>query len=130
VPLVVLLLTLCPVAALHFGGPDLPARTLLWFGFLWALVFILTGIFEEFAIRGYPQFTLARSMGFWPAVIITSLILALAHAGNSGEAIVGLVAVFGDGLLACLMLRRTGDLWFPIGFHFAWTTARVYLRGT
>ena len=90
-----------------FGGPELPTSALLRFGVVWALVFILTGIFEEFAVRGYPQFTLTRSVGFWPAAIITSLILSLAHAGNSGEAMLGLVEVFAVGLLACLMLRRT-----------------------
>jgi membrane protease YdiL (CAAX protease family) len=92
-------------------------------------VFILTGIFEEFAVRGYPQFTLARSVGFWPAAVITSLMLGLAHAGNSGEAMLGLIGVFAVGLLACLMLRRTGDLWFPIGFHFSWDYAESFIFG-
>jgi membrane protease YdiL (CAAX protease family) len=73
-----------------FGGPELPTSALLRFGVVWALIFILTGIFEEFAVRGYPQFTLTRSVGFWPAAIITSLILSVAHAGNSGEAMLGL----------------------------------------
>ena len=129
VPLVLLLLTLRSLGDLDFVGPELPIRTLLRFGLLWALVFILTGIFEEFAVRGYPQFTLTRSIGFWPAAVITSLILGLAHAGNSGEAILGLIGVFGVGLLACLMLRRTGDLWFPIGFHFSWDYAESFIFG-
>src|SRR5215472_3843775 len=129
VPLVLLLLTLRSLGDLDFVGPELPIRTLLRFGLLWALVFILTGIFEEFAVRGYPQFTLTRSLGFWPAAVITSLILALAHAGNSGEAMLGLIGVFGVGLLACLMLRRTGDLWFPIGFHFSWDYAESFVFG-
>jgi membrane protease YdiL (CAAX protease family) len=129
VPLAVLLLVLRGLGALDFGGPELPTTALLRFGVLWALVFILTGIFEEFAVRGYPQFTLTRSVGFWRAAIITSLILAVAHAGNSGEAMVGLIAVFAVGLLACLMLRRTGDLWFPIGFHFSWDYAESFFFG-
>jgi uncharacterized protein len=61
--------------------------------------------------------------------IITSLILSVAHAGNSGEAMLGLVGVFAVGLLACLMLRRTGDLWFPIGFHFSWDYAESFIFG-
>lgn len=129
VPLAFLLLVLRGLGALDFGGPELPTTALLRFGVLWALVFILTGIFEEFAVRGYPQFTLTRSVGFWRAAIITSLVLAVAHAGNSGEAMVGLIAVFAVGLLACLMLRRTGDLWFPIGFHFSWDYAESFFFG-
>jgi hypothetical protein len=129
VPLAVLLLVLHSLGALDFGGPELPTTALLRFGVLWALVFILTGIFEEFAVRGYPQFALTRSVGFWRAAIVTSLILAVAHGGNSGEAMVGLIAVFAVGLLACLMLRRTGDLWFPIGFHFSWDYAESFIFG-
>jgi uncharacterized protein len=129
VPLGVLLLVLRGLGVLEFGGPELPTSALLRFGIVWALVFILTGIFEEFAVRGYPQFTLTRSVGFWPAAIITSLILGVAHAGNSGEAMLGLVGVFAVGLLACLMLRRTGDLWFPIGFHFSWDYAESFIFG-
>jgi membrane protease YdiL (CAAX protease family) len=37
--------------------------------------------------------------------------------------------VFAVGLLACLMLRRTGDLWFPIGFHFSWDYAESFIFG-
>jgi membrane protease YdiL (CAAX protease family) len=129
VPLAVLLLVLRGIGVLRFRGPQLPAGTLLWFSLLWAMVFVLTGIAEEAAVRGYPQFTLAGSIGFWPAAVITSLILAVAHVGNSGEAVVGLIAVFGDGLVACLMLHRTGDLWFPIGFHFAWDYAESFVFG-
>jgi membrane protease YdiL (CAAX protease family) len=123
------LLVLRGLGVLDFGGPELPTSALLRFGVLWTLVFILTGIFEEFAVRGYPQFTLTRSVGFWPAAVITSLILAVAHVGNSGEAMLGLIGVFAVGLLACLMLRRTGDLWFPIGFHFSWDYAESFIFG-
>jgi len=129
VPLALLLLALRSLGNLDFGGPELSTRGLLQFGLLWALVFILTAIVEEFAVRGYPQFTLTHSVGFWPAAVITSLILGLAHAGNPGEAMLGLIGVFAVGLLACLMLRRTGDLWFPIGFHFSWDYAESFIFG-
>jgi membrane protease YdiL (CAAX protease family) len=129
VPLALLLLALHSLGVSDFGSPELPAGALLKFGFLWALVFMLTGICEEFAVRGYPQCTLTRSVGFWPAAVLTSLILGLAHAGNSGEAMLGLIGVFAAGLVACLMLRRTGDLWFPIGFHFSWDYAESFIFG-
>jgi membrane protease YdiL (CAAX protease family) len=124
-----LLLVLRGLSVLEFGGPELAISALVPFGIVWALVFILTGVVEEFAVRGYPQFTLTRSVGFWPAAVITSLILGVAHAGNSGEAALGLLGVFAVGLLACLMLRRTGDLWFPIGFHFSWDYAESFIFG-
>jgi hypothetical protein len=129
VPLVALLLVLRALGVLDFGGPDLAAKAVLRSGVLWGLVFLLTGLFEECAVRGYPQFTLTRSVGFWWSAVITSLILAVAHVGNSGEAMVGLIAVFCVGMVACLMLRRTGDLWFPIGFHFSWDYAESFIFG-
>jgi membrane protease YdiL (CAAX protease family) len=129
VPLVALLLALRALGILDFGGPDLSAKALLRSGVLWALLFVLTGMAEECAVRGYPQFTLTRSVGFWGAAVITSLLLAAAHIGNSGEALVGLVAIFTVGMVACLMLRRTGDLWFPIGFHFSWDYAESFIFG-
>jgi membrane protease YdiL (CAAX protease family) len=36
---------------------------------------------------------------------------------NPGWTVLGLTTVFGFGLVACFLLRRTGDLWMPIGLH-------------
>lgn len=33
------------------------------------------------------------------------------------------------GLVFCLFLRRTGNLWFPIGFHTSFNWAQVYFYG-
>ena len=32
-------------------------------------------------------------------------------------------------LVTCLVLRRTGDLWMPLGIHAAWAWAEVYFYG-
>jgi len=32
-------------------------------------------------------------------------------------------------MLACLILRRTGNLWLPIGFHAAWDWGQTYFYG-
>jgi len=102
---------------------------LLRAGVLYGVAFILTGIFEQSAMRGYPLYTLMRSVGFWPAAVITSALFALVHLGNSGEAIVGLIGVFVVGMIFCLMVRRTGDLWFAIGNHFAWDYGETFIFG-
>lgn len=129
VPLAALLLAMRALHLLDFGAADLAGRALWRAGILWALAFILTGIFEQSAIRGYPLYALTRSIGFWPAAIVTSLLFALIHVGNSGEAVVGLIGVFVVGMLFCLMLRRTGDLWFAIGNHFAWDYGETFIFG-
>jgi len=56
VPLTSLLLVLRGLGSLEFGGTELKVGTSLRFILVWALVFILTGVFEEFAVRGYPQY--------------------------------------------------------------------------
>ena len=129
VPLAALLLLLRTIHLLDFAGSDLTGSALLRAGVLFACTFILTGIFEQSTMRGYPLYALGRSLGFWPAAVITSLLFALGHIGNSGEAIVGIAAVFVVGMVFSLMLRRTGDLWFAIGNHFAWDYGETFIFG-
>lgn len=128
-PLAVLLLVLHGLHVADFGASDVTGSALVRAGVLYGLAFIITGIFEQFAMRGYPLYTLMRSVGFWPAAVITSALFALVHVGNSGEAIVGLIAVFVVGMIFCLMVRRTGDLWFAIGNHFAWDYGETFIFG-
>ena len=33
------------------------------------------------------------------------------------------------GLRACIALRRTGNLWWPIGFHAAWDWGQTFFYG-
>ena len=42
----------------------------------------------------------------------------------------GIAQVVGTGLLFCLMIRRTGTLWFAIGYHAAWDWAQTFFYGT
>jgi membrane protease YdiL (CAAX protease family) len=78
------------------------------------------GLFEEFWMRGYSLFTLTRGVGFWPAAIALSCAFGLVHLRNGGEHWQGLLAAATIGLFFCLTLRRTGTLWFAVGFHAAW----------
>jgi uncharacterized protein len=98
------------------------------FGFLYAVGFLLTGFFEEFGFRGYLQYTLGSSIGFWPSAIILSVLFGAAHLGNPGEAKIGAVMAGSFGLLALFSLRRTGSLWFAVGMHaaFDWTETFFY----
>jgi len=101
------------------GGLALSGAGLLKYAFLWAVAFLMVGLFEEFLFRGYLQFTLASGLGFWPAAAITCTVFALAHRGNPGETWVGLANIVLIAIFLCLALRRTGNLWFAIGWHMA-----------
>lgn len=95
----------------------------------WTATFILVGLAEEFAFRGYLQYTLTTGMGFWPSAILLSSVFGLAHAGNPGESKAGLLSVVLFGLLFCLFLRRTGNLWWAVGFHTGWDWGQTFFYG-
>jgi membrane protease YdiL (CAAX protease family) len=96
----------------------------------WGATFLAVSLSEEFAFRGYWLYTMSRRMRFWPAALFLSGVFAIAHLGNHGENVMGIVQVVATGLLFCLMIQRTGNLWFAIGFHAAWDWAETFFYGT
>jgi len=96
------------------------------FAVFWAVFFLLVGFFEEFLLRGYSQFTLTRAIGFWPAAVVLSCLFGLIHMRNDGEQWPGLLAAMAIGFFFCLTLRRTGSLWFAVGFHAAWDWGETF----
>jgi membrane protease YdiL (CAAX protease family) len=95
----------------------------------WSVTFIIVGLAEEFSFRGYLQYTLTTGMGFWPSAIVMSAVFGLAHATNPGETKFGLFSVVLFGLLFCLILRRTGNLWWAVGFHAGWDWGQTFFYG-
>jgi uncharacterized protein len=106
--------------AFDFGHVVLHGVRVVKFAIFWGVLFLLVGLFEEFFLRGYTQFTLARGIGFWPAALLLSTAFGASHLKNPGEAWSGALAAGLIGLFFCLTLRRTGSLWFAVGFHAAW----------
>jgi membrane protease YdiL (CAAX protease family) len=98
--------------------------------FGWAITFLAVSWNEEFVFRGYWLFTMARRMRFWRAALLLSIVFGAAHLGNHGENVLGILQVIATGLLFCFMIRRTGTLWFAVGFHAAWDWAETFFYGT
>jgi uncharacterized protein len=96
----------------------------------WAATFLAVSLSEEFAFRGYLLFSFSRRMRFWRAALLISALFGAAHIPNHGENAVGILQVVEFGLLLCLTLRRTGNLWFAVGFHAAWDWAETFFYGT
>jgi membrane protease YdiL (CAAX protease family) len=116
----VLMFALYSFGSFAFGHVVLHGARIARFAAFWAAMFLLVGLFEEFLLRGYSQFTLARGIGFWPAALTLSCGFGLIHLRNTGENWVGALGAAVIGLFFCLTLRRTGSLWFAVGFHGAW----------
>ena len=95
----------------------------------WGLAFLLSGFAEEFLFRGYAQFTLTSGMGFWPSAFLLSGLFGLVHGTNGGETVLGDLSVVSFGLLLCLFLRRTGNLWCAVGFHLGYDWGQTFLYG-
>jgi len=113
----------------RFGTIGLRGFELYECALLWGLAFLFVGLFEEFFFRGYALFTLTTGMTFWPSAILSSTFFGLIHRGTPGESMIGAVEAGVTGLLFCLLLRRTGDLWMPVGFHAAWNWGQTYFYG-
>jgi membrane protease YdiL (CAAX protease family) len=110
-----------------FGGLALHGREVLRWGVLWAVFFVFVGLFEEFLFRGYTQYTLAESIGFWPAAVVLSCSFGAVHLGNPGEGWVGAAGVVTIGLIFAFALRRTGNLWLCVGWHASFDFGETFL---
>jgi membrane protease YdiL (CAAX protease family) len=96
----------------------------------WASTFLVVALVEEFAFRGYWLFSFSRRLRFWPAALLLSVVFGAAHISNHGENVLGVLQVVETGLLFCFTIRRTGNLWFAVGFHAAWDWAETFFYGT
>jgi uncharacterized protein len=127
VAITVLMLAIGVGGDFSLGRVALHGARILKFAAFWGAFFLVVGFFEEFLLRGYTQFTLTQGIGFWPAAMLLSTVFAALHFWNPGETWVGLLAVAVIGLFFCLTLRRTGNLWFAVGFHASWDWGESYL---
>lgn len=110
-----------------FGPLVIGGWAILRWAMLWAIFFLLVGLFEEFLFRGYLQFTLADGIGFWPAALVLSLGFGGVHLMNQGESPVGALSVVTIALVFSLALRRTGNLWLVVGWHAAFDFGETFL---
>jgi membrane protease YdiL (CAAX protease family) len=112
-------------------GIALQGGEIFLFTILWALAFCIASVFEELVFRGYELFTLATGIRFWPAATILSAVFGfyLHYAMKPNETWVDGLSVSLIALFLCLTVRRTGNLWFAIGWHFAFNFGALFLFG-
>jgi len=123
------LLALRGLGCFSFGTVALHGGELAKYAAAWGVTFILVGFIEETLLRGYVQFTLTTGIGFWPSAVLLSAAFGGLHIRNPGETLAGAAAAGLFGLVACLILRRTGNLWLAIGFHAAWDWGQTFFYG-
>lgn len=87
---------------------------------LWVGGMLLLGFAEELFYRGYALRAVAGSIGFWPAAMITSVLFGGVHYFfKPMETTVDILSIVLLALFLCFTIRRSGTIWFAIGFHAA-----------
>lgn len=120
--------------AIQFGGLSQDILTRGWPHAIvalcgYAVAFLLVGFMEETAFRGYGLHNGKEWLGWTGAVWLQAIVFALVHMGNTQgstnpnsfkEALGALPSLALIAVFFALAYRKTGSLWFPIGFHTAW----------
>ena len=130
---------------LVFDGRLLFGSAALKYGVIWVVGFLLVGLLEEYMLRGYLQYTLARgatslyemlfdtkhgeTLGFWTAALLLSFVFGFGHGSNPGESPIGMFSAGAVGAIFCFTLWKTGSLWWALGFHAAWDWAQSFVFG-
>jgi uncharacterized protein len=84
---------------------------------------------EEVCFRGYPFQKLTESVGPYLAIAILSLLFGALHLLNAHSTWLGFINTALVGVPFAIFYLRTGQLWLPIGLHFAWNLALGTLFG-
>jgi len=113
--------------AYSFGSLTFHGAKILQWGLIWLGASVLIALSEEFLFRGYTQVTLAEGIGFWPAAVVLSILFGLVHRMNPGENWTGVSNIVLTGLLWAFTIRRTGTLWFAVGWHAAFDFGESFL---
>lgn len=119
VPSIAIVIPIWLAGGCSFHGFALAPEPLAKYAALWAVAFLAVGFAEEFMFRGYALRSLAQGIGFWPAAIMMSGLFGFLHFLKPNDGWIDPISVGLYGVFWCFTLRRTGTLWFAIGFHAA-----------
>ena len=82
---------------------------------------------EEALLRGYPLQALSEAWGPPVALLLTSALFGLLHAGNPEVEWVGVVNTGLAGVFLGALYLRTGSLWWASGAHAGWNWTHGFL---
>ena len=90
---------------------------------------VANGTMEELAYRGALLVWMSRVTGPFVALVGQALVFAFAHTGADfvASAVPVLLAVGAGGLLAGVVARRSGSLWWPIVIHVGFDVPLYYV---
>lgn len=102
----------------------------VWWGFLLdAVALFPAAAAEEVAFRGYLQRALTTWRGPAVGVLVPSVLFALFHALNPNVSWLALANIALAGAVFAVAAERTGTLWLPIAYHYAWNLTQGPVLG-
>lgn len=98
---------------------------------IWAFCnFAVTAVGEEIVFRGVLFRWIDEKWGFLWALVVSGLVFGLVHWTNPGGTLwAGIAIAIEAGLLLGAAYKWSGNLWFPIGIHWAWNFSQGNLFG-
>ncbi len=84
---------------------------------------------EELVFRGVVLQNIIKGMGLVWAVIISSILFGLVHAGNPDATILSSLMIAFITLQLIYAYLKTGQLWLPIGLHLGWNFFQASVFG-
>jgi membrane protease YdiL (CAAX protease family) len=96
----------------HARGSGFPFRETLG-------LFVPSALHEELVFRGYPYQVIRRTNRV-AAIVLSSIVFALLHAGNDDVTLLALLNIGFGGVILALAYEWYERLWMPIGLHLAW----------
>lgn len=124
-----LLITVATAVMYLGGGYRITAFTPTW-DLVWLFLYcLLTAATEECLFRGVIYRITERSAGSAAAIIISALLFGGAHILNPNASLWTSAAIAIEaGILFGAIYAHSGNLWLPIGIHWAWnfTEGRIW----
>lgn len=81
---------------------------------------VFVALIEEILFRAVLFRLIERSLGAWPALVISSVIFALAHLPNDSVTLLAIANTAVAGMMLTAAYLATRRVWFTAGVHFAW----------
>jgi membrane protease YdiL (CAAX protease family) len=92
-----------------------------------ALLLAPAALLEEVMFRGVGQVVLARAMGRVPALLLLSLLFAMAHLLNPNGTTLGMLNIALAGVMLGVAFYAPGGIWTAWGAHLGWNATLAAL---
>lgn len=93
------------------------------------LKFVIVAWWEELTFRGMILQNILKGMGPIWAVVISTILFGLIHAGNPDATILSTLYIILTTLQLVYAYFKTGQLWLPMGLHLGWNFFQASIFG-